>query len=365
MKVFVQSVFTSLVIGFFNVAFAGQPVVSSYVIRNLSDVQVQRIADQFEITRSRAGAYEVMVPVPKRTVFLQLAPSAVLTRADISDEIRRSFKLNRADKTKSGYHSFNEVVQILQATAAANPKLTQLVNYGKSHGGKPLLALRVSNQLQNPAGVKRVVLTAATHGDEIITTEVLLNLMIEFITGATSNPRFAAILSKIEVDFIPVVNPDGFSTQDRYDEGQDPNRSFPWPEKPGATPTTSISGMIAFTQTYPMIGSIDFHAFGELTMYPWAYTRDPVSTSDEKVFAEVTGKMSETNKYTFGQISKVIYVAKGSSADYYYWKYHSLSLGVEIGNSKAPNVNQFPQYIESQRESTWRFLESFTGGKRG
>ena len=68
--------------------------------------------------------------------------------------------------------------------------------------------------------------------------------------------------------------------------------------------------------------------------------------------------MAEANRYTYGPIADVIYLAPGSSADYYYWKKGSLSLGIEMGQDKVPSPSEFPAYFESQEESTWRFLEA-------
>ncbi len=46
----------------------------------------------------------------------------------------------------------------------------------------------------------------------------------------------------------------------------------------------------------------------------------------------VAAKMASTNGYAYGAIASTIYIAKGSSADYHYWKTKSLSLAVEMGN---------------------------------
>jgi predicted deacylase len=154
-----------------------------------------------------------------------------------------------------------------------------------------------------------------------------------------------------------VVNPDGFTATRRYDGPADPNRSYPYPERETATPTPSIAGVIRFFSTHDVKASIDFHAYGELIMYPWAYTHTLVEPAAHSRFDALTAKMAESNRYTYGPISDVIYVAPGSSADYYFWKKGSLSLGIEVGREKVPSPSEFPDYFTSQEESTWRFLE--------
>ncbi len=347
-----------------------QPSVflSSYAVKGISQSELDRISQEFEIDRvldRKSHSYEVLVPETRRNEFLLLAPSAQLLQRDSAESAKNVFSRSRAQLSSSaGYHSFDEVVALLHSMAQAHPDLTQLENYGQSQGGKPLLALRLSTHLLSTHLTAahprpRVLLTAATHGDEIITTEVLLSLMDQMISEAHSNPRFARILEQIEIDFIPVVNPDGFSLQERYDNGSDPNRSYPYPDKPDATPTASIAAELRFIERNPMIGSIDFHAYSGLVMYPWSYTRQPLESLAKAKFETLTGKMAATNQYGHGQISEILYTAVGSSIDYFFWKYKAVALGIELGDSKAPSPNEFPKYIQQQQESTWIYLESF------
>ena len=69
--------------------------------------------------------------------------------------------------------------------------------------------------------------------------------------------------------------------------------------------------------------------------------------------------MAETNGYAVGQISRIIYIAQGSSADYYHWETGSLSYGIELATSKAPETSAIPQVVDEAREMTWRFVEHF------
>jgi len=55
----------------------------------------------------------------------------------------------------------------------------------------------------------------------------------------------------------------------------------------------------------------------------------------------------------------VIYVAQGSSADFWYWQRGIISYGIEMARSKVPNAQNIPDVIDDNREQTWRFIESF------
>ena len=353
----------STILGFIlctNIAHSAQPVISNYILQTQSEKTIQEVAQKFEVSRAHRNAFEVIVPQHRAAEFLRMAPQAKLLNADISATVRQIFYNSKMSPLRAqGYRSFNEIVALLNSTSLKYPAISKLVQYGTSQQGKPLLALRVSNHLNDGAKVPRVMLTAATHGDEIITTEVLLNLMGEIITSSETNPRYKKFLDNLEIVFIPVLNPDGFAEQNRYDNGSDPNRSYPFPENVTGDPTASINGIINFVKTYPITGSIDFHAFGRLIMYPWGYTKNYLPPEIRNVFHTITSKMAATNRYKNGDISHVIYVAKGSSADFYYWKLNALSLGIEVGDSKAPNPAKIEQYTMEQAESTWIFLDSF------
>ncbi len=67
--------------------------------------------------------------------------------------------------------------------------------------------------------------------------------------------------------------------------------------------------------------------------------------------------MAAHNGFEFGQISKIIYVAKGSSADYYYWKFGTKSLGIELSQEGSSSL--IPNPVKENLESTLTFIESF------
>jgi succinylglutamate desuccinylase len=281
-----------------------------------------------------------------------LFPKAQLIEFDISSSIR-----NKSRRELKGYHDFNTVQSHLQTLLKSYPDLTSLEEYGRSLEKRPLLALKVSTsktQTQKPA----ILLTSSTHGDELITVEVLFGLLETLLSGSKTDSRLSKILENFEIYFIPVVNPDGYVNQERYANGVDPNRDYPWPQDPNHKSNPCISAIMKFYESHQIRASIDFHAFGEMIMYPWAYTYTSLPSFEEEVFDGVTEKMASFNGYTYGQISKVIYVAQGSSADYYHWKHHAWSLGIEVGNQKVPSSSEIPKILKENLESTWTFIES-------
>jgi hypothetical protein len=108
---------------------------------------------------------------------------------------------------------------------------------------------------------------------------------------------------------------------------------------------------------HPMAGTLDYHSYGELVMYPWAYT--DTDAADVSSFDALTQKMATPLGYTYGQISRILYSAPGSSADYYYWKFKTVGIAIEIGTEFVPPASDMPQVVQQQLEPAWEFIENF------
>jgi len=106
-------------------------------------------------------------------------------------------------------------------------------------------------------------------------------------------------------------------------------------------------------------GSLDLHAYGRLVMYPWGYTEKSPEADDKVLFQDLVTSMARENQYKVGQISTTIYVAKGSSADYFYWKSKTKAFAAELGIQKIPEFSKIPSIVGEAREMVWTFLESF------
>ena len=351
---FLTALACMLVAGTTKSALSSNSVLSVYRVLDVEDSVMRKIAVQFEVIKKLKNGYEVLVPFDQTDKLLELDPNSQLIEEDTSYSLRN---LNFS-KSSRQYLLFPQIIEKIEKLEQENPNLVQIVQYGKSAEGKPLFAVKISDNVTVDEDEPELMITAATHGNEIITTEVVLGLMDKLIAGYGKDSRLTKMAADHELYFIPVVNADGFVDRERYDNGRDPNRSYPYPENPTAKSTASISALIEFFKSRSIEASLDFHAYGELTMYPWAYTYESVPQKDRQMFDDLTKKMAATNNYTYGPISKVIYVAKGSSADYYYWTKNTIALAIEIGNEFAPDPSEIEHLTNEQTESTWLFIES-------
>lgn len=347
-----------------------EATLSTYRIshENLSESQILEINKLFEIKKIDGQGLDLFIPAAKIKELLRIAPKAQLLQRNWTQTIRSALQnagpaapsvVPRSLMGPITYHTIEQVQSLLKQLAQNRPDIVQYFEYGKSKEGLPLMGIKISDNPNADESEPELMFTASTHGDEIITTEILLGLIDRLQMGYGRDSRITDMIDNHELFFIPVVNADGFKKQFRYDDGRDPNRSYPSVENPENSPTPSIAPLIDFFHSREIKGSIDYHSSGSLIMFPWAYTFDLIDQPYFDEFKRITSSMAATNNYVYGPISQVIYIAKGSSADYYFWQKKTLSLGIEVGTQDVPQIVDIPSYTHEQAEALWRFIENF------
>ena len=343
-------------------AVFGEEVIRSYKVSSLNP-KISQISDDFEIKMRTSDGYLVYVIENRVSEFLKLAPSAELVERDINHSLKmESFSSggSKGDDTKSRYHSYDEVVSLYKDFSIQYSSKAKLIEYGKSAKGNTLFALKVSDNVELDEDEPKILITSATHGDELITVEVQLALVGELLGQSINDSRLQKMIDQYQIYFIPVVNPDGFSKRSRYAGGVDPNRQYPWPNNPNkVTKVACIKHLIEFYHFHDFKGSMDIHASGQMIMFPWAFTRKIINQSDYDHMDALTTELAQRNGYKHGPISKVIYTAKGSSADYFYWKNGGVALAAELSTSKYPSASRISKVVDESREMIWKFIESF------
>lgn len=247
----------------------------------------------------------------------------------------------QADFDPDLYHTYDEVVAILQARAEAydgspGPGIVALHNLGQTHEGRDIYALKISdNPAANELEEMEILFIGSHHAVELVGVEITLTLMDEIISGyEAQDPTVRAIVDASEIWIVPLLNPDGhrkveqglnwrkntrmYPGQDESNKGVDLNRNyaFRW-NNCGVTPlekTTKCRGNSTDPGSVSYIGpgpfseqetqavrnlvndtskvdgfafSLSWHSYGGEILYPWHYTEsDPYrNTMDEERFA--------------------------------------------------------------------------------
>jgi hypothetical protein len=314
---------------------------------------LKQIVSQFEVIKATDSKVQLYVPRFRISELYKLAPKSKLLRESIYTE-------EELVTTARGYKSYDEIVAIMQDLATRYPELISLNSYGESVKGNKLYSLKVSDNVKLDEEEPEILITAATHGDELITAEGLIRFIVNMIKLKDTDERIRKMLQEHELFFIPVVNPDGFKKRRRYTaDGTDPNREYPYPEKPNKESVQCIKKEIEFFKKRNFVASMDLHAHGRMIMYPWGFTKDEVLSSDKKMFETLGQKMAKDNGYKVGQISRIIYVAPASSADFWYWNNNTIAFGIELGRSKVPSARKIDKIVGEMTSMIYTFIENF------
>lgn len=104
--------------------------------------------------------------------------------------------------------TYEEVAYKIQLITLMYPALTSIQEIGQSVEGRSLYALKLGT------GEKEVLLDAAFHGREHMTTNVLMEMIESYLTAYVNGTNIGKynvkdILNEVSIIFVPMVNPDG------------------------------------------------------------------------------------------------------------------------------------------------------------
>lgn len=112
-------------------------------------------------------------------------------------------------RVDDGYKDPAMVEALLRAYAARFPAITRLVELGRSHQGRPLLALKISDHPERDEDEDAVLLNGAHHGSELMTIEYTLDAIQTLTERYAHDPAVRRWVDNLEIFCVPLVNPDG------------------------------------------------------------------------------------------------------------------------------------------------------------
>ena len=244
----------------------------------------------------------------------------------------------------------------LHAIARDNRKIVKLEVLGRTHQGRELIALKVTEDARKVRDGKRpaALYSSTQHAREWISTEVNRRLLHHFVDGWNSKDKeIRGILEDTELWFVVVANPDGYQyTFDRdrlwrknlrdndgngeitVGDGVDPNRNYNanWGyDNEGSSPDPAdetYRGPSARSEpeTRALAGLIDrigptmhsnLHSFGRWLLYPQGWQVGTLD-ADNPVYVALGGTDAKPAIPGFnpGQSADTLYVTNGETTDY-------------------------------------------------
>jgi carboxypeptidase T len=280
----------------------------------------------------------------------------------------------------TGFHTYLEMAAEVQAVAAAHPSIVRRFSIGRSHLGRELWAVKVSDAVATDEAEPEVLFDGLHHGDEHMSQEMTLAILHWLTDGYGSDARITKLVDSREIWIVFGLNPDGAT----YDIG---GRTYHWWRKnrqptPGSTaigtdlnrnydyrwgccggssssPTSGrYRGPSAFsapeTRAFRdfvdsrVVGgrqqirtAISFHTTGRLVMWPYGYTKTDLpgdmTATDQRTFVAMGRAMAKSNGYTPQQASD-LYISSGTSRDWLYGRHKVFAFTFEL----SPNSTPYP-----------------------
>ncbi|HLL23308.1 MAG TPA: M14 family zinc carboxypeptidase, partial [Kofleriaceae bacterium] len=249
------------------------------------------------------------------------------------------------------YKDNEQIGTYLQTLALARPDLASLHVIGGSVEGRPILALRIGK------GTPMLV-NGTQHAREWIATMVTTCVADRLVRRYNSDPRVKAFVDSTELWVVPVVNPDGYQFawgSDRYwrknrrdRHGVDLNRNWglAWGGSGASRNKRSETyrGEYAFSEPETQAirdlakreqirAHVDFHAYGELLLYPWSYTG--AAAPDRARYRAVGDRLASAmyaeheHRYVL-QAGADLYAAAGTATDWAYGDAQAMSFTIEL-----------------------------------
>ncbi|MEO8846572.1 MAG: M14 family zinc carboxypeptidase [Kofleriaceae bacterium] len=296
-------------------------------------------SDALDQLRARGVAFEVLVPD------LDAAATAERTRLQTPAAARPADWF-------SDFRDYAAIGARLHELAELAPDRAELHVIGASGEGRPLWALRIGH------GPNKILLNGTQHAREWISTMTATCVADRLVRDYDRDPAIRALVDRSELWIVPVVNPDGYQFSwgtDRYWRknrrdrvGVDLNRNFSvaWGGAGSSRfPRSDIyRGAYAFSEPETaalrdlalrehFAKHVDFHAYGQLILYPWSYTGTP--TKDRDRFATIGDGIASAmfathqNRYSL-QPGIELYAASGTMTDWMYGEGHALSYTIEL-----------------------------------
>lgn len=300
-------------------------------------------------------------------------------------------KAGRGFVLDDAYKDQAVVEGLLRAYHERYPKITALVEIGRTHQKRPIWALKISDAAASAEDEPAVLLNGAHHGSELLSIEYVLDAVDTLVAGYGHDARVKAWVDGLEIWCVPLVNPDGnhmFVHESRFAirknardsdgdgyadpfEGVDLNRNYPfgWGEvgsskKPmhkwyrgpagGSEPETKALMELAGRERFA--AAISFHTFGTevFSSYVVETAKDMKPDLSKAIAVEITAASPVQPNERAYKAGKTNYPVAGTDQDWHLWAHGTIAYVLE-GSHHNPPLDVRTQAVVGTRP-VWQAL---------
>ncbi|HYV13447.1 MAG TPA: M14 family metallopeptidase [Pyrinomonadaceae bacterium] len=272
----------------------------------------------------------------------------------------------------SNYHDYAEMVTDIQQAASNHPDIFSLSSIGTSYEGRTIWLGKISDNVSVDEDEPEALFTHHQHAREHLTVEMALYTMHTLVDEYGVDQQITDLVNSREIWIVFDLNPDGgeydiaTGTYRSWRKNRQPNPGssavgtdlnrnwgYKWACCGGSSSTTSsetyhgsapVSSpedqvVRSFVNSRVINGkqqikvALDFHAYGELVLWPMGYTFTDVpadmTQDDRDVLATMGEAMAATNGYTPQQASE-LYITDGTSLDWLYGVHGIMNFAFEM-----------------------------------
>jgi len=304
------------------------------------------------------------------------------------EKLRHPTEKRSIDLEPRGYTDYTNLTNFLARMESTYPTLAKSFILGQSVGGKNLMGIRITKNINVRENEPEVKYVANIHGDETVGRELSVYFINQLLSNYNLNPptatsqRITKLIDNTDIYIIPSINPDGFEAGRRTNlHGRDLNRNFPdlrFPGRETGSPEPETTAVMKFCKDHYFVLSACFHGGDLVANYPYdgnagyrsgvnePSVDDDVFQSISLVYSNAHPTMHLSSQFHNGITNGAAwYVLYGGMQDWNYVGLGTMEITLEVSMTKYPPASQLPTYWGQNSAAMLDYFEQVHTGIRG
>ena len=285
------------------------------------------------------------------------------------------------------YPTYYQYLEMMQGFATAYPEICRLDTIGLTTQDRLLLALKISDNVDEDEAEAAFLYTSSMHGNEIAGLVLLLRLADTLLNGYGFDTEINRVVDNLQIWINPLANPDGsYSTDNNLSlknafrhnlQNIDLNRNFPAPNAGDVDDTTGRAienrYMMKFLRKHQFSLSANLHGGEEVVNYPW--DKDSLLHADDNWYRFISREYADEAKAVDPNYMALFedgithgafwYVAPGTRQDYVNYYREGREVTLELSLDKLLPSDELEHYWNINQRSLLNYISQCLYGIRG